>query len=186
MVVIRPALWPQDIPALAALDTSFVTDTVYRLVQDGLHFRLAEEAVTPTLRKRYPFAPFDPGERAHWDHATVASESGRVVGFAAAQYAAWNRRAVIWHLYVAPECRGRGVGRQLLSSVEAFAQERGARCLWLETQNVNLPAVRFYLHAGFTLCGLDTSLYERDGSEGAEVALFLTRSVPVSETRLMP
>jgi len=174
----RPARWPQDIPALSALDTSFVTDMVYRVAQDGLSFRLLEENATPPLQKQYPFAPADPEERANWDHAVVAEVEERLVGFAAAQYVAWNRRAVIWHLYVAPDYRGRGVGTRLLDSLDTFARDAGARCLWLETQNVNASAVRFYLGAGFALCGLDTSLYDPDGAAGGEVALFFARRVP--------
>lgn len=38
-------------------------------------------------------------------------------------------------------------------------QVTAARCLWLETQNVNYPAVQFYLRLGFELCGLDQTLY---------------------------
>ena len=65
----------------------------------------------------------------------------------------------------------------MLDSVEKFAQRAGARCLWLETQNVNFSAVNFYLHAGFTLCGLDASLYDPDNLAQAELALFMTRPV---------
>jgi ribosomal protein S18 acetylase RimI-like enzyme len=143
-----------------------------------LSFQLTEEVVAPPLCKRYPFQPSDPAEQANWDHAVVAEDNERLVGFAAAQYAAWNRRAILWHLYVAPNHRGRGVGTRLLDSVEAFAREQGARCLWLETQNVNVPALRFYLRSGFALCGLDTSLYDADGSAREETALFLARPVP--------
>ena len=184
MFVIRPARWPQDLPALSASDTSFFTDTVYRVTQDGLSFRLLEEAATPPLYKSYPFDPSDPEERANWDHAVVAESEGRLVGFAAAEYMAWNRRAVIWHLYVAPDYRGRGVGTRLLNSVDDFARKARARCLWLETQNVNVPAVRFYLRSGFMLCGLDTSLYDPDGVAGGAVTLFFARAVPFLGTQI--
>ncbi len=129
MLAIRYALWPQDVLALAALDTSFVTDKMYCLAQDSLSFRLVEKVVMPPLHKRYAFDPSDPAERADWDHAVIAEDEGRLVGFAAVQRIAWNRRAVVWHLYVAPNDRGRGVGTRLLASAEAFAREIGARCL---------------------------------------------------------
>jgi len=73
---------------------------------------------------------------------------------------------------------GRKPGTRLLNLVDDFARDAGARCLWLETQNVNASAVRFYLGAGFALCGLDTSLYDPDGSAGGELALFFARPVP--------
>ena len=183
---IRPCLWPQDVPALSALDISFVTDKIYQVIQDGLSFRLTERSVVPPLHKNYPFEPSDTKERASWDHAVVAEAGGRLVGFAAIQYMAWNLRAVIWHLYVAPDYRGHGIGTRLLDALDTFARDAGARCLWLETQNVNVPAVRFYLRSGFTLCGLDTSLYDPDGAAGGEVALFLERPTPFSGTRCRP
>jgi len=174
---IRSARWPQDEAALSALDTSFVTDSVYRLAQDALAFCLVEEVIAPPLCKQYPFDPSDAEARAEWDHAVIAEDMGRLVGFAAAQYVVWNRRAVIWHLYVAPDYRGRGVGTQLLDSLDGFARGVGARCLWLETQNVNVPAIGFYLSRGFTLCGFDASLYDPDGPAHGETALFMTRPV---------
>ena len=177
MLQLRPALWPQDVSSVDALDTSFVTDKVYRLAQEGLTFCLLEEDVSPPLSKRYTLDCHDAEARAEWDYAIVAQAGGRAVGFVAAQYVAWNRRVNIWHLYVAPDYRGRGLGTQLIDSVEGFARAAGARCLWLETQNVNFPAVSFYLHAGFTLCGLDASLYDPDSLAQAETALFMTRPV---------
>lgn len=177
MLHIRPACWPQDVSALSALGTSFVTDTVYRLSQDELSFRFVEEIIKPPLCKRYPFDPSGPEAWADWDHAVAAEVDGRLVGFAAAQYTAWNCRVVLWHLYVAPAHRGQGLGTRLLESVEGFARGAAARSLWLETQNVNSPAVRFYLRAGFMLCGLDTDLYNPDGLAPGEVALFMARPV---------
>jgi ribosomal protein S18 acetylase RimI-like enzyme len=94
------------------------------------------------------------------------------VGLAAADYAYWNRRLVLWHLYVAPAVRGRGLGTTLLESVIGYARGVKARCVWLETQNVNVPAIRFYGQRGFRLCGLDTRLYDPAGPVAGETALF--------------
>ena len=53
----------------------------------------------------------------------------------------------------------------------------GARCLWLETQNTNYPAIQFYQHVGFRLCGLDESLYDPAGPGRNEIALFFVREL---------
>src|SRR5207244_5377226 len=135
MLTIRPAQWPQDIAALAAIDTSFVTHTIYRPVCEAWSFRLVEESVDPPLRKVYAFQPDDPNERDTWDYTAIAEADGQLAGVAAAQYIDWNRRAVIWHLYVLPACRRRGVGTRLLEALDSFAHSVGARCLWVETQN---------------------------------------------------
>jgi ribosomal protein S18 acetylase RimI-like enzyme len=177
MLTIRPAQWPQDEAALSALDTAFETDKIYRLVREELSFRLIEETVNPPLRKQYPFRPDDLNERRNWSYTAIAEEEGTLAGFTAAEYAAWNRRTIIWHLYVMPSYRGRGVGTRLLDALDAFAQSMGARCLWLETQNVNYPAVRFYQRAGFRCCGLDESLYDPTGPAKEEIALFFVRPV---------
>jgi ribosomal protein S18 acetylase RimI-like enzyme len=92
----------------------------------------------------------------------------------ATRYEAWNRRVVIWHLYVSGEYRRRGVGGRLLETALAAAREAGARTAWLETSNLNVPAVRAYERLGFVLCGLDTTLYDGTPAEG-EVALFFSR-----------
>jgi ribosomal protein S18 acetylase RimI-like enzyme len=42
---------------------------------------------------------------------------------------------------------------------ERARREPATGCLWLETQNVNYPAVQFYRRMGFRLCGLDETLY---------------------------
>ena len=180
MLIIRPARWPQEADALAALDTSFVTERVYRPVREGLSFRLREQAVHPPLSKRYAFHPADPLECGMWDCAVVAEEDGQLAGFGAAQYVAWNRRVVIGHLYIAPDFRRRNVGTRLLAAINDYARSVNARCLWLESQNVNYPAIQFYQHSGFTFCGFDATLYDPDGltpQEQEEVALYFARPV---------
>ena len=101
---------------------------------------------------------------------------GAIVGFAAVRFEAWNRRAALWHLYVAPAQRGRGIGRALLAAVTDYALRVGARCLWLETSSVNYPAIQFYQRMGFAWCGLDQSLYAPDGEAAGETALFFARN----------
>ncbi len=182
MLTIRSVRWPHDAAALSNLDTAFVTERVYRPVQEELGLRLVEEAVQPPLHKRYAFSPSDLEERGQWDYTAVAEEEGVLTGFAAAQYVAWNRRVVVGHLYVAPNFRRGGAGTRLLQAVDAFARSVHARCLWLETQNVNYPAIQFYRRNGFTFCGFDATLYDPHAMEletplQDEVALFFARSV---------
>jgi ribosomal protein S18 acetylase RimI-like enzyme len=177
MVTIRSVQWPQDVTVLSGLDTAFTTDRIYRPFREEFSLRLLEETVTPPLRKHYEFNPADPTERQTWDTTALAEEDGRLAGFAAAQYVAWNRRVALWHLYVMPSYRGKGVGTRLLNAVDAFAQSVQARCLWLETQNVNYPAIQFYRRCGFTFCGFDESLYDPETMLHEEVALFFARPV---------
>ncbi|HEU4629742.1 MAG TPA: GNAT family N-acetyltransferase [Gemmatimonadaceae bacterium] len=59
--------------------------------------------------------------------------------------------ALLWDLRVAPTHRRRGVGAALFAAAETWARARGARWLAVETQNVNVPACRFYARQGCTL-----------------------------------
>ena len=67
--------------------------------------------------------------------------------------------AVLWDLRVVPEARGRGVGSALFAAAEAWAATRGCRQLKVETQNVNVPACRFYARRGCVLGGTDRFAY---------------------------
>ena len=177
MLTIRSAQWPQDVAALYALDTAFTTERIYRPVREELSFRLVEETAQQPLRKQYEFEPSNPEARQNWDYAAVAEEDGELAGFAAAQYVTWNRRVILWHLYVVSSFRNKGVGKRLLEAIDVYAQSAQARCVWLETQNVNYPAIQFYRHCGFAFCGFDESLYDPTTLTQEEVALFFVRPV---------
>jgi len=59
--------------------------------------------------------------------------------------------ALLWDLRVEPEWRAQGVGSALLHAVEDVARDRGMRSISVETQQVNVPACRFYARHGFKL-----------------------------------
>jgi ribosomal protein S18 acetylase RimI-like enzyme len=59
--------------------------------------------------------------------------------------------ALLWDLRVDPEHRAHGIGSALLRAVEETALQRGARVLRVETQQINVPACRFYQRHGFHL-----------------------------------
>lgn len=66
---------------------------------------------------------------------------------------------VLWDLRVEPEARGRGVGSALFRAAVAWGRARGCRQLKVETQNVNVPACRFYARQGCTLGAIDRHAY---------------------------
>jgi GNAT superfamily N-acetyltransferase len=147
-----------DRRAIEAIDTSFVTSSVFELVTSTRKIELVERPLEQPLTKRYSigevFAAW-----ARWDTGWVAEADAGVRGFAAVEYEAWHARLVLWFLYVAPEWRRRGVGRALLEQVEAYGREVGATHVWLETSNVNVPGVAAYERLGYTLCGADRLFY---------------------------
>jgi GNAT superfamily N-acetyltransferase len=73
--------------------------------------------------------------------------------------------AVLADIRVAPEARGCGVGRALVSSAEGWARERGCVELKVETQDINVHACRFYQAMGFALSEIDPNAYGPDLDE---------------------
>ncbi|MEU4801743.1 GNAT family N-acetyltransferase [Actinosynnema sp. NPDC023587] len=153
------------------LDDSFTTDAVLEVTTGPLGCALAEVPVVPPLTKVFPPDEDDPPPVEGF----VAVDPA-VRGFVQVEFAEWHARLVIRQLTVDPGYRGRGVGRALMELAVGWGRARGARTAWLETSNVNVPAVRAYRRMGFALCGLDTTLYRGTVSEG-EVALFLAREL---------
>ena len=59
--------------------------------------------------------------------------------------------ALLWDLRVAPARRGHGVGRALFAAAESWAGAASCTGLLIETQDVNVPASRFYARQGCRL-----------------------------------
>jgi ribosomal protein S18 acetylase RimI-like enzyme len=174
-VVVRAAASPGDLETISRIDTSFSCDRIYRVRRDGLAFYLDEEHVEPPVEKTYPLPSLTLSDRLF-----VACLGDETVGFGELEFESWNGRARIEHLYVSSAHRGRGAGGALLQALDERARnEEGVRCLLVETQNVNYPAIQFYRRSAFRLCGLDETLYRPDDPAlvPGEVALFFARDV---------
>jgi GNAT superfamily N-acetyltransferase len=171
VIITRPIRLPADVTAVEALDRTFTTTTAYevrrRPAADGMPavVELVGPVTTAPRTKRYNMTPREGG--------LVARCGGVTVGYAHVEYAEWNRRAEIGDFFIAATARRSGVGAALMAAVIRRARLTPARCLWLETQDVNGPAIAFYLREGFTLCGFDDTLYDPAVHPG-ETALFFS------------
>lgn len=98
------------------------------------------------------FSAFVDGERA--GGAVVAYDTENV-------HLLEGRRdiAAVWDIRVHPDYRGQGVGTQLFRAAADFAQQRDCICLKVETQNVNVPACKFYQRQGCVLGALNHFAY---------------------------
>ena len=67
--------------------------------------------------------------------------------------------AVLWDLRVAPDARRSGTGAALFRASEVWARQRGCTALEVETQQINVPACRFYTAMGCTLAAVDRNAY---------------------------
>jgi len=81
----------------------------------------------------------------------VARRSGEAVGCAALQIE-FDGSAEVKRMWVSPTHRGLGVGRQLLSRVEAEARRARVQVLRLETSHPLYEAIALYRAGGFHPC----------------------------------
>lgn len=87
--------------------------------------------------------------------------------------------AVLWDIRVLPRERGGGVGSALFRAAGGWARTRGCRRLTIETQNINVPACRFYQKMGCTLGAIDRFAYP---GQPAEVQLLWWKALAPRET----
>lgn len=117
----------------------------------------------------------EPGGPANWARRFdvsnwglfQAADAGRAVGGAVVAFrcpqvhmlAGRNDLALLWDLRVHPSRRGEGIGTALLDHAADWARARGCTQLKIETQNVNVPACRFYAARGCCLAAIDRHAY---------------------------
>lgn len=126
---------------------------------------------------------FDPSEediqhcqealRAGWSMGAFDGEEP--VAVAIAEPEGWNDTLRVWEFHVAECYRGRGIGRQLMDRLAERARPAGLRSMVVETQNTNVPAIRFYRKAGFAIEGIDISYYTNQDYPEGEMAVFMKR-----------
>ena len=84
----------------------------------------------------------------------VARDSDKVIGMVSILYtvstALGERVGILEDFVVLPECRGKGVGSELISYALNFSKQKGCKRITLLTDDDNEDAHRFYLRFGFS------------------------------------
>jgi GNAT superfamily N-acetyltransferase len=167
---------PESLPEYEKISIAFRVETYFRveLLENGLGgARLFEEAVEKPYIKNYddhaedrPTSWTRRFDLSNWGILSAFDGERRVGGAALA----WNTPEVfmlegredlacLWDLRVAPEYRGKKIGHQLFECALNWAKMRNCRLFKVETQNVNVPACRFYLKQGCELGALNRFAY---------------------------
>jgi GNAT superfamily N-acetyltransferase len=173
-IEIRPARLPEDEPGIAAIDASYTTTAFFDVEVGPRSLKLVETPI-PSLAKSFFVYDLNRDWR-QWDEAHVAVAEGKIIGFVASSYQFWNRRVVLWHIYVNPPFRRQGIGDKLLAMVFERAERQKALCVFFETSNFNAPGIAWYEKRGFSLGGADTTLYSGDPA-GREKGLFFVKKL---------
>ena len=87
----------------------------------------------------------------------------------------WNKSLWVWEFHVAETYRRQGIGRQLMDALAQKGHAAGLRTIVCETQNTNVPAIRFYRSVGSNMEGVDLSYYSNDDFPDGEIAIFMKK-----------
>jgi streptothricin acetyltransferase len=79
--------------------------------------------------------------------------------------------AVLWDIRVHRDLRRKGIGTDIFNHAAGWARAQGCRQLKIETQNVNVPACRFYKKQGCLLGEIDRYAYVGHAQVAHEVML---------------
>lgn len=181
MAIQIEALAAFDAERFRAIASGYATDRMYkvmRLESDArTEFVLELEELDSLRVFRFPFGA-DELERYRDlvgnGFCLGAFDNGLQVAVALAEPHLWNRTLWVWDFHIAESHRGCGIGRQLMNVLADKARGAGLRAVVCETQNTNVPAIRFYRAVGFALEGVDVSYYTNDDTlPGRTVAVFM-------------
>lgn len=183
MAEIRP-LTEQDISQLERIVTGYITDAHYRVAwleteeETSLVLRLAK--LERPILKRYNHLDAETLQQyrqvPQHGYSFGAFEGEKLVGAILAEPHTWNNSLWVWELDVAESYRGQGIGRQLMEALIDKGTAAGFRTITCETQNINVPAIRFYRRMGFRMEGADISYYSNeDLYPRGEIAVFMKR-----------
>ncbi len=110
----------------------------------------------------------------------AATKGQNLVGLVTWRFEAWNHMLWLCDIRIHKDHRRQGIGGRLLEALYWTSFRVGAGGIMLETQNLNVGAVDFYLSRGFDIVGLNSHLYSLgEDSEPWEVALYLHRSLEI-------
>ncbi len=138
---------PADLPEIGRLGALLVEE----------HYDFDSRRFLPaSQRTPVDYASFISTQLEDSDKAVLAAdENGHVIGYAYAAIEGYNYMAlrgpagVLHDIIVAPEHRGRGVGRLLLDATLAFLRSRGVPRVVLSTADQNEAAQRLFASMGF-------------------------------------
>ncbi len=133
-----------------------------RVVQPDDLNALVELCAAHAAYERAPYDPANKAPRLAADlfatrpklYGLVVEQEGSLVGYATymRQYATWDAADYIYLdcLYLKPEARGMGLGRQLMQRIQQEGRKLGCTLIQWQTPDFNTRAIQFYTRLGAT------------------------------------
>jgi len=156
----------ESLTEYATIPMAYLVKSVFDIVEtESGKFELKERSLDAPFIKDYGSIPeqsplqwsldFD---ISNWGFF-LARQNGHAVGGAAIAFNTPNVEmlegrgdlADLWDIRVHPDAQGKGVGKALMAAAEKWARARECTELKIETQNINVPACRFYERMGYSL-----------------------------------
>jgi ribosomal-protein-alanine N-acetyltransferase len=114
-------------------------------------------------------------------NGVVAEHEGRIIGYTI--YELHKHRVCVCNLAVAPDCRRRGVGTQMLGKLIGKLSAQRRNRITLEVRETNLPAQLFFRDGGFRAISVMRGFYD-DSPEDAYLMGY--RFKPKKRTAMPP
>lgn len=105
----------------------------------------------------------------------VADFEGKLVGFIDLEL--HDNAATLWNLHIDKSYRREGLGRRLWLQAREFTKKAGIYLIWIETQNTNVGAVRFYRALNCELVGFHPYAYGSDPRLPNEFAIYMVHRI---------
>ena len=149
---------PGDLELFAALEAEVFAEDPWT------PYMIAEELSSPASR--------------YW----IATDgSGDVVGYGGAKVG--GDQADVMTIGVAPQARGRGVGRAILDALLDWARQAGAAEIFLDVRPSNEGAIALYNSRGFVEIGRRPRYFRNPVEEAVEMRAPLTRAGAKTTTK---
>jgi GNAT superfamily N-acetyltransferase len=164
------------LPEYEKVSIAFSVETFFRieLIENGLGgVKLFEETLENSFVKDYDDSAEDKPtnwakvfDLSNWTFLSAFDGERRIGGAAVAwktpevfMLEGRDDLACLWDLRVAQDYRGKGVGQKLFARALNWSKEKKCRLFKVETQNVNVPACRFYESQGCHLGAVNLHAY---------------------------
>lgn len=161
------------LPEYENVSIAYLVETIFHteLFENGLGgIKLIEKKLKTPFIKDYDAIEDDKPSKWHkkfnienWEILSAFDGEERIGGAAIA----WKMPEIescedtlwLWDVRVSPDYRGKKIGQQLFAAVLCWAQKRNCRKLKVETQNVSVPACKFYARQGCKLGAINKFAY---------------------------